>query len=166
MIIGNGDIAQALNDRDGAIFFASGVSDSSCTDSDQFNRERDLLMSALWDSMDHRKCLFYFSSIAIFETHRESIYLEHKKEMEQLIRDSYSNYNIIRIGNIDWGSNPNTFLNYLRNKKKNGESINVFNEMKYMISQKELLLITDNIPLNGRNEINVFGKMAMVADLI
>jgi UDP-2-acetamido-2,6-beta-L-arabino-hexul-4-ose reductase len=159
MIIGNGDIAKVLNNRDGALFFASGVSDSSCKDMKQFNREADLLLSFRSDL-----CCFYFSSIGVFTN--ESIYYRHKKAMEYLVSEHFDNYNIIRIGNIDWGNNPKTFLNFLKNKKKAGESFKVLDEMKYMISQKELLLLTDNLPLTGQNEINAFGKMALVKDLI
>ena len=45
MIIGNGNIAKSLisKDRDDIIFFASGVSDSSCCDIKEFKREFDLL---------------------------------------------------------------------------------------------------------------------------
>lgn len=78
----------------------------------------------------------------------------------------FKNYNIIRIGNIDWGINPNTFLNKLRAKKEAGEKLDVFDEYRYMISKEQLLMLTDNLPLIGQNEINVFGTMAKVKDLI
>ena len=60
MIVGKGDIASILNDREGAIFFASGVSKSTETDESKYRREMELL-----DKQDRTKCLFYFSSISV-----------------------------------------------------------------------------------------------------
>jgi hypothetical protein len=37
MIIGNGNIAKVLKDRDDLIFFASGVSNSSCEDQNEYD---------------------------------------------------------------------------------------------------------------------------------
>ena len=109
MIVGKGDIASVLNDREGATFFVSGVSNSNETRESEFMREIELL-----DKQDRSKCLFYFSSIAIDDLSKNSQYLQHKRRMELLIKSNFENYNIIRIGNITWGSNPNTFINYIR----------------------------------------------------
>ena len=162
MIIGKGDIASILNDREGAIFFASGVSKSTETNESEFWREIELL-----DKQDKSKCLFYFSSIAIDDiTKIGNQYLEHKRRMELLVKSNFENYNIIRIGNITWGSNPNTFINYINNKIKNGEPVEIKDEFKYLIDKEQLLLLTDNLPLIGQNTISVFGRMAKVKELI
>jgi hypothetical protein len=163
MVIGRGDIASILNDRDGAIFFASGVSNSSETKESEFIREIELL-----NKQDKTKCLFYFSSISLDDNEKVggSKYLQHKLQMEMLIKSNFKNYNIIRIGNITWGSNPNTFINYIKNKKSKGESVQIKDEYKYIIDKEQLLLLTDNLPLTGQNTICVFGKMAKVAELI
>ena len=161
MIIGTGDIASVLNDRDGAIFFAAGVSNSSETRESEFLREIELL-----EKQDRNKCIFYFSSIAIDDLSKNNQYIQHKRRMELLIKSNFENYNIIRIGNITWGSNPNTFINYIKNKIKNGESVEIKDEYKYMIDKEQLVLLTDNLPLIGQNQISVFGKMAKVKELI
>jgi len=161
MIIGKGDIASMLNDRDGAVFFAAGVSNSSETRESEFQREIELL-----NQQDKNKCLFYFSSISINDMSKNSEYLKHKKKMEQLVKSNFQNYNIIRIGNITWGTNPNTFINYIRNKIKNGEDVEVRDEYKYMIDKEQLILLTDNLPLIGQNQISIFSKIAKVKDLI
>jgi hypothetical protein len=162
MIIGKGDIASILNDREGAIFFASGVSKSSETNEAEFNREIELL-----NKQDKTKCLFYFSSISIDDTQKLSNrYLQHKKSMEELVKSNFKNHNIIRIGNITWGSNPNTFINYIRNKIKNGEPVEIKDEFKYLIDKEQLLLLTNNLPLTGQNKISIFGRMAKVKELI
>lgn len=160
MIIGQGNIAKILNEREGALFFASGVSNSSCTDSFQFERERKLLSTFYNINI----CCFYFSSIAV--AFNELPYFRHKLQMEQLIKDNFKNYNIIRIGNIEWDQNPNTFLNFLRNKIAMGEEVEIKDEYRYMISKEQLLLITDNLPLIGRQTINIFGKIDKVKNLL
>jgi hypothetical protein len=163
MIVGRGDIASILNDRDGAIFFVSGVSNSNETRESEFMRE-----IALLDKQDRTKCLFYFSSISVDDNQKVggNKYLQHKLRMEMLIKSNFQNYNIIRIGNITWGSNPNTFMNYIKNKKSKGESVEIKDEYKYVIDKEQLVLLTDNLPLTGQNQISVFGRMAKVAELV
>jgi hypothetical protein len=162
MIVGKGDIASILNDREGAIFFASGVSKSTETNESEFWREIELL-----DKQDKTKCLFYFSSITLDDMSKiGNQYLAHKRKMELIVKSNFKNYNIIRIGNISWGSNPNTFINYIKNKIKNGEPVEIKDEFKYLIDKEQLLLLTDNLPLVGQNTISVFGRMAKVNELI
>lgn len=163
MVIGKGDIASILNDRDGAIFFASGVSNSNETRESEFIREIELL-----DKQDKTKCLFYFSSISLDDNKKvgNNRYLQHKLQMEMLIKSNFKNYNIIRIGNITWGDNPNTFINYIKNKKSKGEPVQIKDEYKYIIDKQQLIMLTDNLPLIGQNTICVFSKMAKVAELV
>lgn len=163
MIIGNGDIASILNDRANVIFFASGVSNSNEIREEQFNREKELLLK-----QDKNMCIFYFSSIAIdiFEKYEKNRYLQHKKQMEDIIKSNFKNYNIIRIGNINWGKNPNTFLNYIKNKIDNKEAVHILDEYKFMLDKSELVVLTDNLPIIGKNQISIFGKMIKVKDLL
>ena len=163
MIVGKGDIASVLNDREGTIFFASGISNSNETRDSEFMREIELL-----DKQDRTKCLFYFSSISVDDIQKigSNKYLQHKLRMETLIKSNFENYNIIRIGNITWGSNPNTFINYIKNKKSKGESVQIKDEYKYIIDKDQLVMLTDNLPLVGQNTLCVFGRMAKVAELV
>lgn len=163
MIVGRGDIASVLNDRDGAIFFASGISNSNEIRESEFMREIELL-----DKQDRTKCLFYFSSISVDDNQKvdSNKYLQHKLRMELLVKSNFENYNIIRIGNITWGNNPNTFINYIKNKKSKGESVQIKDEYKYIIDKDQLVMLTDNLPLIGQNTICVFGRMAKVAELV
>lgn len=155
-VIGNGDIAKVLHARDGCIMFASGVSNSQCQDEAQYDREKHLLRQFYGS----RFSLFYFSSISIYTV--ISRYTQHKVEMEQLIRDHFENYNVIRLGNIDWGTNPNTFINYL----KAHPEAPIKDEFKHMITKEQLTLITDNLPAVGKNEISIFGEMKRVKDCL
>jgi len=158
-IIGTGDIGSILEPRKGALFFASGVSNSVSSTEEDFKRELELLR---WQ--DQTLCLFYFSTISIF--YKQSPYINHKKKMELFIKSNWNNYNIIRIGNISWGNNPNTFVNALRVKKAKGEPIEFLDEWRFMIDKEELLLLTNNLPLKGQHEINVFSKMGKPIDFI
>lgn len=164
MIIGNGDIASVLNDREGAIFFASGVSNSSETNQAAFELELMKLKQFIGD----KRSLFYFSSIAtqIKPIQNHSPYFKHKILMESCVKAWFENYNIIRIGNINWGTNPNTFINFIKLKREKGEPVEIRDEWKYMISKEQLLLLTDNLPLTGKNEISVFGECKKVKDLV
>lgn len=163
MIIGKGDIASILNDREDALFFVSGVSNSNETRDSEFLREIELL-----NKQDKSKCIFYFSSISVDDVSKviTNKYLQHKIRMETLIKTNFQNYNIIRIGNILWGNNPNTFLNYIRNKMEKDEPVLIKDEYKFVINKEQILLLTDNLPLVGQNIISIFGKMAKVNELI
>jgi hypothetical protein len=163
MIIGRGDIASVLNDREDVTFFVSGVSNSNETRDSEFMREMELL-----DKQDRTKCLLYLSSISVDDTEKVggNKYLQHKRRMEMLIKSNFENYNIIRIGNITWGSNPNTFINYIKNKKSKGEPVQIKDEYKYVIDKEQLIMLTDNLPSVGQNTICVFGRMAKVAELV
>jgi hypothetical protein len=163
MIVGRGDISSVLNDREGATFFVSGVSNSNETRESEFMREMELL-----DKQDRTKCLFYFSSISVDDIEKVggNKYLQHKLRMEMLIKSNFENYNIVRIGNITWGNNPNTFINYIKNKKSKGEVVEIKNEYKYIIDKEQLVMLTSNLPLVGQNTLCVFSRMAKVAELV
>lgn len=164
MIVGKGDIASILNDRDRIIFFASGVSNSQCTDEKQFERERDLFMEMFLKYGNYEYSFFYFSSLSIYT--KVSPYTLHKIKMENLVKMSYPNYCIIRIGNVTWGQNPNTFINYFRNCIENDIPYQVRDEYKYLINEKELLTLTDNIPVTGKYELSVTGRIVKVQDVV
>lgn len=107
MIIGNGDIASVLEDHDDYVFFVSGVSNSLETKEEAFEQEKGTLMNMPFD-----KHLVYISSLSVY--FKKNRYTYHKAEMERLIREYWKNHTIIRIGNITWGNNPNTLINYLK----------------------------------------------------
>lgn len=162
MIIGHGDIAKVLKDRDGAILFASGVSNSLCADEAEYLREKKMIEA--FSSHRFNKCFFYFSTISIF--FKTSRYTKHKEEMETLVRASFHNYNIIRLGNITWGTNPNTFLNYLKDRIEKGWHVDVRDEIKYMISQKLLLEVVGSLPLEGSRTLSIFGDAMKVSEVL
>jgi hypothetical protein len=163
MIIGSGDIASILIDRPGAVFFASGVSNSQEKDRASFERER-MLLHLVSIQNDVNVCLFYFSSLSI--NFVDTPYTRHKNQMEQLVKTLFRNCNIIRIGNITFGKNPNTFINYFRNCIEKGLPYQVRDEYKYLITEKEILLLTQSLPLSGQHEISVTGKIVKVQNVV
>jgi hypothetical protein len=159
MIVGSGNIAKCLTDRHGAIFFASGVSNSRCEDPKLFQRERDKLY--LFGPM---KCLFYFSSIGVnFET---SAYFNHKKDMEEMVRCFFPQHVILRIGNLIGDTNPNTFINYINSRKAQGLSCDIKDEYRYMIDPVMLNTLCQTLPLDQKIELTVATRIAKVRELI
>jgi hypothetical protein len=164
MIVGSGDIASILNDREDFIFFAAGVSNSQEQNEERYEWEKTRLTSLIELANTLRKSLVYFGSFACYFALNR--YVVHKMEMEELIKSKCDNYTIVRIGNITWGKNPHTFINFIRNKIAAGEEFELRDEFKYIISKEQLLFVTDNLPSKGKNEISVFGDCKKVKDII
>lgn len=152
-IIGRGDIASILPEREDLLFFASGVSNSQETRESEYQREVDLLLEQPRDAH-----IVYFGSLAIF--YSETRYTQHKLDMEAMIKENFPSYCIIRIGNIDWGTNPHTLINYLRDNP-NAE---IRDEYRYVVSQDEFLHWIDLIP-GWSVEMNVAGKKLKVKEI-
>ena len=153
-IIGNGDISQALQEVDkDLLFFCSGVSNSKETRESEYKREEDLLMK-----QDHFKHIVYFSSLSIF--YKNGRYQKHKMKMEHLIKSFFEHWTIIRLGNITFGKNPNTLINYL----KAHPEAEIKDEYRYICDKEELLHWINLIP-SWNCEINVPGRRMLVKDV-
>src|SRR5258708_6696896 len=124
MIVGKGDIANILPDREGFIFFASGVSNS-----------------------------------------QEKRLSEYKKEQEKLIKEWFEHYTIVRVGNINWGNNPHTLINYFKNAMKNGDLYHVESVYRHIIDKEEFLYWMELIP-EWNCEMNIPGEKVWVPDLV
>lgn len=161
MIIGNGNIAKSLlsKDRDDIIFFTAGVSDSSCTDITEFERELNLLKQ-----QDYNTHLVYFSNLKIY--YAKDTYTQHKKRMEVYVKANFKSYTIIRIEVCDWVKNPTTILNVFREKIKNKEEIEIQNTTRYILSLDEFLFWIDRIPVGECNEMNVLGKKMSIQEIV
>jgi hypothetical protein len=158
-IIGAGSIAKLLNDRDGFVFFAAGVSNSTNFTGSDIGREMFMIESIINNANEHGIMFVYFSTISIF-THTGN-YVAHKKQMERKIRNTANNYCIIRLGNVWECTNPNTFINAYKTQPYEPRE-----EYKYMISKEQLNFITDNLPRTGKHEISVFGEMRLAKDCL
>lgn len=158
MIIGNGDIGSVIKDRKGFIFFASGVSNSRETDESEYQREEVLLLK-----QDPSQHLVYFSSLAIFSN--DTRYLEHKRTMEKIVKNYFKHYTIVRLGNIDWGDNPHTLINYFRNQIRKGETLEIKDEYRFIVDKDEFLYWMNLIP-EWSCEMNIPGRRLKVKEVI
>lgn len=153
-IIGTGDIASVIIDREDVTFFASGVSNSKETDLAAFNRERVLLLHQ--PTNIH---LVYFSTISVY--YADSPYVHHKRKMERDIIAMFNSYTIIRLGNISWGKNPNTLINYLKAHPE-AEIQKVY---RHIVDKDEFQYWLSMIRVGERDIMNVPGKRVWVPDL-
>ena len=157
-IIGHGDIASALIDREDRLYFASGVSNSQETRRSEYEREKKLLLR-----QDTHRHLVYFSSLSVF--YSDTLYIQHKRRMEKLIKSRFKHYTIVRLGNITWGKNPNTIINYFKQKLKNGEPLEIKNVYRYIITKSEFQHWLEMIP-QWSCEMNLTGKRMLVKEIV
>lgn len=153
MIVGNGDLASVLTERDDLLFFASGVSNSGDIPESEYRRE-----IALLSQQPRNKRLVYFSSLAVF--YSESRYARHKRAVEDTIKKYSKYYCIVRIGNIDWGTNPHTLINYLRAHP----GAEIKDEYRFIVNQDEFLFWINMIP-PWNCEINIPGKRMTIQEV-
>jgi hypothetical protein len=154
MVIGHGDIASVIIDKEYITFFASGVSNSREERQSEYEREIKLLCSQFY-----QQHLVYFSSLCVYDSNTR--YAQHKRYMEQMIKSRFDSYTIVRIGNIDWGVNPNTLINYL---KANPEA-EVQNVWRHIIDKNEFQYWIAKVRVGYQDEMNVPGRMVWVPDL-
>lgn len=158
MIIGHGDIASVLPDRDDLLFFASGVSNSKEERDSEYMREIDLLLE-----QDTRKHIVYFSSLCVF--YLDSRYATHKRRMEKVIKDRFKTYTILRLGNITWGVNPHTIINHFREQRRKGEALDIQNTYRYVVDLGEFLHWIALIP-DWSCEMNVTGRRMTIRQIV
>ena len=157
-IVGHGDLASVIKDRPDRTYFASGVSNSQETRESEYQREVDLLAV-----QDRSKRLVYFSSLSIFYAHTR--YAQHKREMEDFVRWWFPHYTIIRMGNIDWGVNPNTIINYLRDRIQKGKPHIIQDVYRYVVGKEEFLYWIDLIP-PWNCEMTIPGRRMKVSEIV
>ncbi|MFQ3250234.1 MAG: dTDP-4-amino-4,6-dideoxygalactose transaminase [Glaciecola sp.] len=142
MIIGNGLIAktfQAFEDNTKVIIFASGVSDSLCNDSSEFEREHKLLKATCMNNPEYK--LVYFSSCSLSDPDRQgTMYVDHKLIIERDLKKWCSRYLILRLPAVIGKSNAAKTLPFVLVKKiENGESFAVWkNTIRYPIDADDL----------------------------
>jgi len=157
MIIGDGDIASALPDRNDLVFFASGVSNSQETRESEYRRERDLLLKQKQGSH-----IVYFSSLAVF--YADTPYTKHKRQMEHLVK-GFDTWTIIRLGNITWGSNPHTLINYFKEQYKRGKKLEIQDTYRYICNKDEFNYWISMIP-DWSCEMNIVGERMKIKDIV
>lgn len=157
MILGSGDIAKQIKDREGMTFFAKGVSNSACTDNAEYHREWMEVKALPIDCH-----LVYFSSLSIY--YSDSLYAKQKIRMENYIRYNFMKYCIVRLGNITWGNNPHTLINHFRLKIKSGKPYEVKDTYRYLCTPEVFDHWISMIP-DFKNEMNIPGELVSVKEI-
>ncbi len=158
MIIGHGDIASVLPKKSDRLFFASGVSNSLEKRESEYQREKNLLLK-----QNRKAHLVYFSSLAVL--YGNNRYVKHKREIEELIKREFPHFAIIRLGNITWGTNPHTIINFFRLQIKKGNRIKIQDTYRYIIDQDEFLHWINLIP-DWNCEMNIPGRRMKVSEIL
>ena len=159
MIIGKGSIASVLEDRDDLVFFASGVSNSSCIDEKEYEREFNLLKTVPTD-----KHVVYFSNLGIY--YKQDRYTQHKRDVEEYIRNNYTSYTIVRIEVCEWVKTPNTILNVFKRQLAEGIEPKIQDTTRYILSLDEFLYWVKMIQSGVRNEMNILGRKLTIAQIV
>lgn len=166
MVIGTGLIANLFaeyNDLDNYVLFASGVSNSLEKNVKAFDREKSLLKHTI--TINPHKILIYFSTCSIYDVSViENPYVQHKLEMESIIKKSSKQYYIFRLTNLAGsGGNKNTLLNYFVGKIRKKEKFDVWeNATRNILDVNDCLnIVNDTISelphsrvLNIANPVN------------
>jgi len=152
MIIGRGMIANELTeiDQDGVIFFCSGVSNSNEQNTQEFDREKKMLLSLT----PTNKKLIYFSSYFVnFENYSKKQYYRHKIEIEQMVQSLFKKFTIYRLPQaVGKSYNPNTLTNFIANTLIDNEFLPIYKGAK-----RNLIDIEDVIKVvNYANKYHLF----------
>lgn len=134
MIIGSGLLAQTFSNifsqRDDVCIYAAGVSNSSCIDVQEFERERHLLSETLKQTK-HLDAFIYFGTCSVADPEaRNTPYVQHKLAMEQLVT-AHPRHLILRLPQVAGKTpNPHTLLNYLYARISRSEAFNLWKNAK------------------------------------
>lgn len=127
-IVGGGELAQAFARHapiEGALVVAAGVSDSSCTSTDAFARERKLLAECIAAAGD--RALVYFGSCGVVSPELRALpYYRHKLEMEALVASTARRPRVVRLPQlVGRGANRKTLVNAFHAALREGHEIAV-----------------------------------------
>ena len=161
MIIGRGVVASIIKDKPEYIYFACGFSNREKLTEEIKNSEREKILK----HEETDKMFVYFSGLNIYFA-PETEYTKFKVEMENLIKERFKNYCILRFGSVTWGDNPNTLVNFFRNKVTNNEELVIQDVYRYINDKEDLTHWISMIPEIGKHEMNVTGRRIKVIDLI
>jgi nucleoside-diphosphate-sugar epimerase len=164
MVVGNGLLSKVFSSYSSSndiLIFSSGVSDSSETSDFEFNREFELI--EMYEKTDMK--FVYFSSVTI---NNNTKYFEHKKRMEDFIKEKFKNYLIFRLPNVvGFGGNDKNMFNYFKRKVKNEEEIFVKDVFRSLVDVDDVKIVCDNlIGLNKKTIEFSYIERTKVIDIV
>lgn len=150
MLIGSGLLAQAFApafaQREDVCIYAAGVSNSSCVDAHEFERERKRLAEVM--RLAARADAFvYFGTCSVADPEaRDTPYVRHKLAMEQLVA-GHPRHLILRLPQVAGRTpNPHTLLNYLYARISRSESFCLWrNARRNIIDIDDVVDIADRL---------------------
>jgi nucleoside-diphosphate-sugar epimerase len=134
MLIGSGLLAKSFgseySQRDDVCIYAAGVSNSTCTDTHEFSRERQRLADALQQAQ-HADPFVYFGTCSAGDPEAlNTPYVQHKLAMERLV-GAHPRHLIVRLPQVAGVTpNPHTLLNYLYAKIARSEAFSLWRNAK------------------------------------
>lgn len=162
MIVGNGLISKIFSplDTEDLLIFCSGVSNSTCQDLEEFKREKLLLSESI---VSHsKKKMVYFGTCDVYDTSKNSPYLSHKIEMENLVKEKTNNWLIFRLPQVIGKGNKNNLIFFLTERIKNHQHFECYPYLERNLIRKEDLRIlfekyisSQNSIINLANPINI-----------
>ena len=168
MLFGSGLLARAFSPTfsqiGNACIYAAGVSNSGCSDRDEFERERQRLSDALQHEIAV-DVFVYFGTCSIGDMDPYNTpYVQHKMAMEQLVF-AHPRHLVLRLPQVAGRTpNPHTLLNYLYARISRSESFSLWGKAKRnIIDVDDIAVVTKhliaddsmrNIVLNVANPIN------------
>ena len=130
-VIGSGLLARAfllapLETYRNACIYAAGVSNSSCTNVDEFERERRRLTQALLEG-EQADPFIYFGTCSVVDPEtKDTPYVQHKLAMEMLA-SAHPRHLICRLPQVAGNtSNPHTLLRFLYTRIARSEAFTVW----------------------------------------
>ena len=151
---------KALKGWEDDIIYASGVSNSSETRKELFDREIELINSCLKELK--RDCSFiYFSTTSIQNVSKKHChYIIHKLSIEAMLRNSGHNYLILRLPNLVGNSrNPHTLTNFFADSIQSSKPFKLTkNAIRHLIDANDLASILNDIK-------DKFGKTGAIVNV-
>lgn len=134
MLIGSGLLAQAFaipfSQRNDVCIYAAGVSNSSCIDAQEFERERQLLSATLKQTKPVGFFVYFGTCSVVDPEALNTPYVQHKLAMEQLVV-AHPHHLILRLPQVAGKTpNPHTLLNFLYARISRSEVFNLWSKAK------------------------------------
>jgi len=122
--------APTFSGREDVCIYAAGVSNSGCTDMQEFERERKRLTDGLHQA-GNVDAFVYFGTCSVADPEAQNTpYVQHKLAMEKLV-SAHPRHLILRLPQVAGNTpNPHTLLNYLYARISRSESFKLWNKAR------------------------------------
>jgi nucleoside-diphosphate-sugar epimerase len=151
IVIGNGMIGNEAKSiwskYSNHLIYASGVSNSACEDANEFLKEKNMLQETI-NKIKSDYYIIYYSTCSIYDSSisKSSKYIQHKLEMESLVRKCKKFY-IFRLPQVVGHTNSDkTLIKYFYNSIQDGRKIQVYkNAFRNLIDVNDVIKLSEYI---------------------